>query len=64
MHTNISEQANWHTTVKFNKDIHIAVLMFFTTGKGTKEPCFQDRLCLEIFGYLLCHCLCTHLSEY
>ena len=60
MHTNISEQANRNTTVKFNKYIHIAVLTFLTTGKGSKDPCFQDGLRLEIFSYLLCHCLCTH----
>ena len=60
MHTNISEQANRNTTVKFDKYIHIAVLTFLTTGKGTKEPCFQDGLRLEVFGYLLCHHLCTH----
>ena len=35
-------------TIKYNHDIHIAVLAFFTTGIRAEQPCFQHRLCCKV----------------
>ena len=35
----------------------------FTARIGSKEPCLQDRLRLEVLGYLFCHYLCAHKQK-
>ena len=60
MYANISKQANRETSIKLDKYIHIAIRTLLTTRIGAKEPCFQNGLRLEVFGYLLCHRLCIH----
>ena len=49
--------------VRQNEYVDIGVSSLLAAGKGAKEPSFQDGLRLEVFGYLLCHCLCTHNNK-
>jgi len=46
--------------VKHDKDVHITIRRFLTSGKAAEQPCFQDWLCLEILSYKMCHYLLIH----
>ena len=62
MHTCIGKQPYvGSASVKSDKYVHVRIISLLSTGKGTEEPSLQDGLGLEVFGYLLCHCLSTHI---
>ena len=46
--------------VKHDKDVHITIRRFLTSGKAAEQPCFQDGLRLEILSYKMCHYLLIH----
>ena len=59
-HSRMFHQAYAGSPVKLHQYVHVALRRLFATGEGAEEPCLQDRLRLEVLGYLLTYLLCCH----